>query len=137
MAKYICTDVSLKVGGTDLSNHVKSATVSMNVDDVELTAMGATSHEHGSGLRDDSIDIEFYQDFAASSVDVILAALVGSNTGATIVTKPTSATVNNTVYTMVGIPFTYSPIDASVGDASMTKVTFKPAAGGAIVRSTI
>lgn len=138
MAKYICTDVSLIVGGTNLSNHVKTATVTMDTDNVELTAMGATAHENGVGLRNDSIDIEFYQDFAASSVHAVLNPLLGSSTGATIVAKPTSATVSatNPTFTMIGIPFTYNPIDATVGSASMTKVQFKPAAGGAIVAAT-
>lgn len=137
MAKYIMTDASVKIGGADYSNLVKSLTVTMNSDDVDLTAMGATSHEHGLGLRDDSIDIEFFQNFAAS-IHAAINALIGSNAGATIVVKPTSATVSatNPTFTMVGIPFTYSPLDGSVGDASMTKISFKPASGGAIVAAT-
>lgn len=137
MARYVMTDAYVTIGGTNFSNHVKSLTVTMNVDDVDLTAMGDTSHTHASGLRDDSIDIEFYQDFAAS-VHASINPLVGSSTGGTIIVKPTSATVSatNPTFTMVGIPFSYSPLDGSVGDPSMTKITFKPAAGSYIAVAT-
>lgn len=126
------------VGGVDLTDHVKSIAVNYDYDDVDITAMNATSKAHAAGLRDDSIEFEFYQDFATSSVDVTLNASLGSSTGTTVVVQTSGSTVTatNPKYTLVGIPFTYSPIDASVGDASMTKVKFMPAAGQAIVRGT-
>lgn len=137
MARTILTDVSVVIGGTNFSNHVKSVTLNQNSDDVDLTAMGDVSHTHAPGLRDDSMDIEFYQDYSAS-LHAAISPLIGSAAGATIVVKPTSATVSvtNPTFTMVGIPFSYSPLDGSVGDASMTKITFKPAAGSSIVAAT-
>lgn len=126
------------VAGTDLTNHVKSVTINQEYDDVEITAMGATSHAHTPGLRDDSIDIEFFQDFAASSVDQTINPLLGSSTGGTviIIAGGTAASSTTPSFTLVGIPFTYTPIDGSVGEASMTKVTFRPAAGQSITRAT-
>lgn len=132
----------LKVGGTDLSNHVRSIEVQMNVADIDVTAMGAVSQQHAAGLRDDQIVVEFYQDyvsFAAGNVDQILNPLVGSSTGATIVAYAKGVTASATApsYTMVGAPFSYSPLNVgSPGEVSTTQVTFLPVAGSQITRGT-
>lgn len=125
------------VAGVDLTDHVKSITINYDYDDVDITAMGATAKAHAAGLRDDSIEIEYYQDFATGKVDATINGLLGGS-GATVIVQTSGTTVStsNPKYTLVGIPFTYSPMDASVGDASMTKVKFMPAAGQAIVRAT-
>jgi hypothetical protein len=126
------------VAGTDLTDHVKSVTINQEYDDVDVTAMGATAKAHMPGLRDDSLDIEFFQDFAASKVDATLNTLLGSATGSTVVVIAggTTASATTPSYTLIGSPYTYNPIDGSVGEASMTKVTFKPAPGQSIVRAT-
>lgn len=128
----------VSVGGVDLTDHTKSVTVNQEYDDVDITAMGAVSKAHTPGLRDDSIDLEFFQDFAAGKVDATINPLLGAAAGGTIIVIAggTAASATTPSYTLVGIPFTYQPIDGSVGDASMTKVTFKPAAGQSIVRAT-
>lgn len=132
----------LKVGGSDLSNHVRSIEVSMNVDDIEVTAMGATSHQHAAGLRDDKITVEFYQDYvnqAAGNVDQLLSALLGSSTGSTIIAYAKGVTASATApsYTMVGTVFTYSPLNvSSPGEVSTTEVEFLPVQGSSITRAT-
>ena len=125
------------VDGKDLTADTKSVTVNMATDSVDITAMGATAHAFVAGLRDDSIDIEFFQDRASNKVDQTINSLLGT-TGGTVVVIDGGTVASSTTpsYTLVGIPFTYSPIDGSVGDASMTKVTFKPTAGNSITRAT-
>ena len=141
MAIYIqgvgANSFKVTVAGVDLTDHVKSCAVNYDYDDVDVTAMGATAKAHAVGLRDDAIELEFYQDFATSKVDSTINGLLGGS-GGTVVVQTSGSTVSatNPSYTLVGIPFTYSPVDASVGDASMTKVKFMPAAGQAIVRAT-
>lgn len=128
----------VSVSGTDLTDHVKSCTVNYAYDDVEVTAMGATAHTFVPGLRDDSIELEFFQDFGSSKVDATINALLGSSSGGTVVVIAggTAASSTTPSYTLVGAPYTYNPIDGSVGDASMTKVSFKPVAGQSITRAT-
>src|SRR5690348_16857185 len=87
---------SLTINGTDLSDHVQQLTVTMNAEDIDVTAMGAVSRQHLPGLRDDSFDVVFFQDFAASKVDAILNPLIGATTGATLVAKATNAAVSST-----------------------------------------
>ena len=124
--------------GTTLTDHVRSITINMSSEDVDVTAMNATSRAHAAGLRDDSIEIEFYQDFASSSVDATLSTYVGSSTGATLVVQSSGSTVTatNPKWTMTGSPFDYQPINAAVGEASTTTVRFLPVAGSSITRGT-
>ncbi len=138
MAKHVLTDAKVVVSGVTLSDHVESVEITQEFEDVDLTAMGASAREHGKGLRTDSITINFFQDFAASSLDQTLAPLVTSTSGFAVVINPTSAATSTTnpSYTMTSLLFSYNPINAGVGEANQTSVQFLPAAGGSIVRGT-
>ena len=138
MAIHMLNDASLVVNAVNLSNHVQSITVDMAAEDVDITAMGATSRAHLAGLRDDTVSVTFFQDFAASNVDATLAPLITS-TGFSIVVKPTSATVSSTnpSYTATMIMLGYQPLSGTVGDANTIELEFKAAAGSAIVRATV
>lgn len=128
----------VSVAGADLTDHVRSVTINYAYDDNDITAMGATSHAHAPGLRDDSIDLEFFQDFASSKVDQTINPLLGSSAGGTVIVIAggTIASATTPSYTLIGVPFTYNPVDGAVGSPSMTRVTFRPAAGQAISRAT-
>lgn len=138
MAISVLTDASLTFNSVDLSDHVRSVTVSMSSEDVDLTAMGADSRAHAPGLRDDRVEVEFLQDYASSKVDQTLSGYVGSATGASLVIKPTSSATSTTnpSYTMTAILLDYQPLSGTVGEANTINVTFLPAAGSSIVRAT-
>lgn len=138
MGATVLVDASVVVAGTDLSDHVTKITVGMASDDVDITGMGSTAHNHAPGLRDDKITIEFLQDFAASKVHATLQPLQGVAAGATVVVKPTSAAVGatNPTFTMVGVLLGYTPLDGAVGEASKTTVDFVPALASKIVVAT-
>jgi hypothetical protein len=132
------TSPGLKIGGTDLSDHVRQIEVQMNYADVDTTAMGAVSQTHSPGLRDDRVIVQFFQDYQASKVDATISGLAGSTTGATIQVFAHGVTAASTApsYTFVGSPFEYSPINGEVGNANETTVTFLPVAGSYITRAT-
>lgn len=139
MAKTILTDAKVTIGGTNVSALIREVDVQMNVEDVDLTAMGGTSRAHGAGLRDDRMTFTAYQDYTAvTGLDAIAAPLLGSSTGATIVVTGTSSSVSssNPSYTMVGVLFEYHPLQGEVGAASMTPLVFLPAQGSFITRAT-
>ena len=127
MAKLVFTDAVFTVGGTDLSDHVETVTLAYQADAVEVTAMGASAREYLSGLTDGTCQITFYQDYAASSVDATLFALVGASESACTV-KPTSGAIStsNPEFQFNAILTDYSgPVDASVGDAGQASATFQ------------
>ena len=129
------TNAQVTVNGVDLSDHVDSVEVQTNVDDVDITAMGASAHQHAPGLRNDKITVNFLQDFAASSVDATLFPLLG-NTGFTVKVVPVNTTVSTTnpSYTATCVLFTYNPLSGKVGERSDTSVEFQ--ATGLIVKAT-
>ena len=135
MSVVVLTNAQVTVNGVDLSNHVDSVEVQTNVDDVDITAMGASAHQHAPGLRNDKITVNFLQDFAASSVDATLFPLLG-NTGFTVKVVPVNTTVSTTnpSYTATCVLFTYNPLSGKVGERSDTSVEFQ--ATGLVVKAT-
>lgn len=129
---------TLTVNAVDLADHVREITINMSADDLDATGMGAVSKAHAVGLRDDKIEVTFMQDYATGKVDATLSALVGSSTPFNVVAKPSNAATStqNPSYTLSALLFDYTPIDATVGEIQMPKVTFLPAPGASIVRAT-
>lgn len=138
MAISVLTDAKVTFNSVDLSDHVRTVTVSMSAEDVDLTAMGATSRTHAPGLRDDRVEIEFLQDYASGKVDQTLSTYVGDATGATLEILPVDTTVSSTnpSYTMTAILLDYQPLSGTVGEANTITTTFLPAAGSFITRAT-
>jgi hypothetical protein len=137
VAITVLTNCKVTYNSVDLSDHVESVEVDMTSEDVDITAMGATSRVHAPGLRDDKITLNLFQDFAATKVDATISPLVGSAAGAVMVILPNNAAVSSTnpSYTATVAPFTYKPLSGQVGAASQTSVEFLCCAGGAIVRA--
>lgn len=138
MAKTILRDCVITVNGVDLSNRASSVTINTEKDDVDLTAFQSAMHEHGVGLGDGSIDIDFFQDFAAASVDATLWPIYQAGAPVPVVVRHDDAVVSatNPSYTMQGLLMSYSPIAGSVGEASTMSVTFQNGAQTGIVRAT-
>ena len=138
MAIYIMTDADVNVNAVSLSDHVESVSVSVDAEDVDITAMGATSRAHAPGLRDDTVTVNFFQDFAASEIDATLFPLVGNQTGVAVIVKPTSAAVSTTnpSFTATMVLLSYQPISGTIGAASQTSVTFACAQGSSIAKAT-
>ena len=130
--------VLLTVSGTTLTDHVRSVDIHFEYDRVDVTAMNATNKAFLVGLPESTMTVEFYQDFAASSVDATLSPLLGSSTGATVVFQTSGATVStaNPKYSAVMGIFTYDPVNGAVGEASTTSVEFRPISGTGITRGT-
>lgn len=131
------TDAYVSINSVVLSDHVDSVEIQMEHEDLDITAMGATSRAHVAGLRDDRITINFFQDHAASEVDATLNGLLGLNAGFPIEIRPSSAAVSatNPKYTGTFIMLSYTPISGTVGEVSQTEVEFVPAAGSQITRA--
>ena len=134
MAKFVATDYSITVAGTDFSTSLASAELTIESDDVETTAFGSAWRSRVGGLKQASVTLEFHQDFGAASVDATLYPLL--NTLATVVIKPTSGSVSatNPSYTAVCLVNQYQPFASSVGDLATLSVTWP--VSGSVVRGT-
>lgn len=136
MAVFVATDYKVTVNGTNFSDHLAAVTLDISTDEVETTAFGATYRTRVGGLKDASLQLDFHQDFGASSVDATLFPLLGTN--ATVVITPTSGSVSATSpsYTGVFLVSSYQPYASSVGDLATLSVTWPVAGTAGITRAT-
>jgi hypothetical protein len=134
MAKTILQTTTVLVNGVDLSDHAQSVNVEGTGTEVDVTSMGGNGYtETLVGLKDASITVNWFQDFAAGEVHATLNALWASNTPFVVEVKPTNAAISATNpacrLTQAIMP-NYSPINGAVGDASQTETVFRNAPGG-------
>ena len=134
MAVFVATDYNIKINGVDYSANLTQAELSLEVDDVEVTAFGSSYRNRIGGLKQGSLNLQFNQDFGASGLDSVLFPLLG--TAATVIIKPTSTAVSSTnpTYTFNALVTSYTPISASVGDLATFSVTWPVA--GTVTRAT-
>lgn len=135
MAVINLTDASVTINSVDLSDHVQSVTINYDSDQVEITAMGDTSHKFTGGLFNVSVDVQMFQDFSASEVEASVFDLVGTTTS--VVIKPTSGAVaaDNPSYTIADTFLSsHQPLAGSVGDMAMVSLSF---VGGTMTKATV
>jgi hypothetical protein len=89
MARIVLTDVEVIVGAVDLSDHVASVTLSTTYDVLETTAFAggnvpAAAKTRIAGLADNSVTLEFHQDFAAGEVEATIYPLLGTTPAVTV-----------------------------------------------------
>lgn len=127
MARIVLTDASIVINSVDLSDHIGSVTISTSEDVIDTSAFSSTiaaGRTRVSGLADNSVALEFHQDFATSSVEQTIYPLLGSTT--TVVVKPTSAAVSatNPSYTFTALVSEWQELSGSVGELATASVTW-------------
>lgn len=138
MARIVLTDASVTINSVNLSDHIASITINESTDVVETTAFSSTAAKtRVAGLKDNSVTLEFHQDFASSSVEQTIngsSSLVGTVT--TIVVKPTSSAVGatNPSYTFSALVSEWTSLNGAVGELSTASVTWPIT--GAITKAT-
>ena len=135
MARIVLTNASVVFGtSNDLSDHIASITLNTSYDIVETTSFGSTSKTRIAGLADNSVSLEFHQDFASGSVESIIYPLLG--TAITIKVKPVADTVSatNPQYSFSALISEWTPLSAAVGELATASVTWP--ISGAITKTT-
>lgn len=89
MATFAYTDASVTINSVDLSDHVKSVALTLDVAALDDTAMGDSWVSNIAGLKSGTVAITFNDDFAESEVDATLWAAFG--TVVPIALRPTSS----------------------------------------------
>ena len=101
MAIYLDNNVGLKIATVDLSAYVTSITLTQTFDEVETTAMGATSHQFSKGLEASTLTVDFLNDWAAAKVQATLQAAYGTSVTAIVIpVKGTPVGATNPTYTV-------------------------------------
>jgi hypothetical protein len=138
MARIVLTDAKVTINGVNLSDHIASITINETNDVVETTAFSSTAAKtRVAGLKDNSVTLEFHQDFAANNVEATIngaSSLVGTVTA--IVVTPTSSSVGatNPSYSFNALVSEWTPLNGAVGELSTASVTWP--ISGAITKAT-
>jgi hypothetical protein len=134
MAKFVATDHKITINGTNFSDSLQSVDLTIQADEVDTTTFGGAWKTVTGGLRSGSLTLNFYQDFAAGSVDATLWPLL--NTAATVTITPTSTAVSatNPAYSAICLVSQYQPFASTVGDLATLSVTWPTS--GTVTRAT-
>jgi hypothetical protein len=77
MARTVLTNAYIKIGTLDFSDYVASIEFNDEADEIETTAFGQTGRTRVGGLRDQSVALDFHQNFDPSEIDATISPLVG------------------------------------------------------------
>ena len=125
MAKIVLTNAYVTVGGVDLSDSISSVSLSTTRDSVETTAFGSTAaRTRVAGLADNSVTLEFHQDFASGEVEATIYPLIG--TSAAVVVKPNGSVTGatNPAYSFNALVTEWTPVNGAVGELATASVTW-------------
>lgn len=120
----VINNANVSIGGVDLSSHITKVTLSSSRAEIETTTMGNTAKRRVAGLADNSVSIDFNQDFAAAACEATLYPLLGST--ATVIVKPngTATGTANPSYTFSALVTEWTPLDAQVGELASASITW-------------
>jgi hypothetical protein len=129
----VLSNASVAIGAVDVSDQVRSVTLTLGYDQLEVTAMGATGRAFTKGLQSVDVTLEMFNSYGTSEVEATLWDVVGDD-AVTLVISPngTTESASNPEYTITGAFLsTFTPIVGTVGELSMVNVTFT---GGSFAR---
>jgi hypothetical protein len=125
MAVFLNNKVGVKINSVDLSDHVTQVTLNRNFDELEVTAMGDTSHKFVKGLEASSVTISFLNDTATASVLQTLQAAWGTTVTAVLLQdKNTAVSATNPLYTFSILVNKTTDINGATGDIATQDITF-------------
>ena len=137
MARLVLTNVEVTIAGVSLSNHIASVTLGSTYDVLETTAFGGgnvpqAAKERIAGLVDNSVTLEFHQDFATGEVEATIYPLLG--TVAAVRVQPVNGAISaqNPEYQFNALISEWTPLNGAVGELATASVTWPIT--GAIVK---
>lgn len=141
MPKFAANDVKVVVRGIDLSNHADAVDTPEEKEQIDVSSFSPTgTKEFVAGANDQTIEVEFLQDFASQSVHNILYPLFASGTTFGVYVQPDSDAGSGTTNPTFGGTaqlFTYNGLGgASLGEPVKITATFKPSSGAVFVWGT-
>ena len=125
MAVMLNSTVGVKIATVDISDHVSSVTLTQNFDELEISALGDTSHRYTKGLENSTLQIDFFNDFAASQVTTLLQTNYGTTVTAVLIpVKGTAVSATNPLYTVSILINNLTPINGDVASINNSSITF-------------
>ncbi len=139
MAKTLLTDVYISINGVDLSDHGFGVSTPQTREQVDVSGFNSTgAKEFLAGSREDSLTVNFLQDFASSKVHATLNPLFANNSTFGIEVRPTSTVVSATNPRFWGTAsiYSYTGLDGQISARSEIVAEFKAATVAGFVWAT-
>jgi hypothetical protein len=134
MAIYLNNNVGVKlataaaptVPSIDISDHVSAVTLTQIVDELEVTTMGDSAHKVVGGLQSATLQIDFFNDWAASQVMTTLNAAFATTLAISMITvKGTQVSATNPSYQFSIFVNNLTPVGTGgVGDEAASSISF-------------
>ena len=144
MARIVLTNVKVMFTDStpalvDISDHIASVTLTSTYDVVETTAFStdavpAAAKTRQAGLVDNSVTLEFHQDFAASSIEQTIYPMLGKISAIEVTPTDDAASATNPEYQFNAVVSEWTPLNGAVGELSTASVTWPIT--GKIVKAT-
>ncbi len=121
------------INAVNMSDHVKAATLSVEANQLDPTAMGDGWQRAAGGLKSGQIQIEWLDDFAAASIDATLWPLLGTVVAFEV--RPDAGVVSTSNPKYTGSVFIgQHGFGGSLGELAMKSVSYPTS--GAVTRAT-
>jgi hypothetical protein len=140
MARLVLTNVEVTVGGVSLADHIASITLGSTYDVLETTAfkggnVPAAAKTRTAGLVDNSVTLEFHQDFAAGSVNATIYPLLGTEVAVKVQPVNGAISATNPEYSFNAVVSEWTALNGAVGELATASVTW-PITGPVVVDTT-
>ncbi len=99
MARTVLTDAFIEIAGVNFSDFIASIEFNDEAEEIETTAFGQTGRTRVGGLRDQSVALDFHQNFDPAELDATISPLVGGTAAIVIGPKGTAVGTANPHYT--------------------------------------
>lgn len=120
MARIVLTNCQVVFGTTDISSYVTSVTLNSTYEVVETTAFGNTARTRVAGLADNSVALEFNQDYAAGALEATIYPTLGTAVSMTV--RPVSG--SSPAYSFSTLVSEWTPLNGAVGELATASVTW-------------
>jgi hypothetical protein len=134
MSKIVLTDAKVTINSVVLSSSISSITIDTKDDIIETTGFGSTAKTRVAGLADNSVTLDFFQDFAAAATEATIYPLLGSTTTVVIQPASTSVSTTNPTYTFTALVSEWQPLKGGIGQLATASVTWP--ISGSITKAT-
>jgi hypothetical protein len=132
MARIVLTDANVLFASNDISQYITSVSLSTSYDVIDTTGISTTgaARTRVAGLADNSITIEFNQDYADNALEELINGTTTTNGSVGLVVamqvKPTSGatSASNPKYNFNALVAEWQALSASVGELATVSVTW-------------
>lgn len=125
MAITLNTSLGVKINSVDFSDVITSATLNYAFDELEVTAMGDSSHKYVKGLQSGTFTVSFINDGASNEILDTLLTGWGTNLAVKLLQeKAVAVSDTNKLYSFDILVNNLTPINGTPGDLSTQDVTF-------------